>query len=220
MAERAKTMIDVLKRRKEIEDYLTNLEVTRNDSENAIAGNDVNSAKTTVKPASSPITAVRDSVVKKVNTIAPPTGASSPVSKIDTVAAPPMVVKNFSFIATEPQYVVVLLDKVDPVYVNEARNAFNRFNREKYYNQKIDISGLKLNDQFNLVLQGPFADANAAIEYIEKVRSVAKSRILPWLAIERYSFLVISNTNLELLKANQDMDAYKLLIQKAIPGKF
>ena len=148
------------------------------------------------------------------------TADSASVKKDTIVAPPPVVVNDFSYKAADPHYVAVLLDKVDPVYVNEARNAFNRFNLEKYYNQKIDISSVKLNDQFNVVLQGPFTDANAAVEYIEKVKPVAKSRILPWLTAEKFSFLIISNSNLDVLKANKDMDAYKVLIQKAVPGKF
>ncbi|HSU51066.1 MAG TPA: hypothetical protein VLJ41_10765, partial [Segetibacter sp.] len=219
MAGRAKTMIDVLRRRKEIEDYLTKLEITRNDDGTATANTLPAVTKSEVKTVTPPPPAVKDSSTPKkdVAVVTPP--ANVPVKK-DTVVAPPVVVKSFSFVPTDPQYVVVLLDKVDPVYANEARNAFNRFNLEKYYNQKIEISNLKLNDQFNMVLQGPFADANAALDYIEKVRPVAKSRILPWLTADKFSFLVISNANLELLKANKDMDAYKLLIQKAIPGKF
>lgn len=204
MAQRAKTTIDVLKRRKEIESYLTNLQVTRNEDKNTVAQNEPVITKNEVKTSKPVVPAARDSVVIK---------KAIPV-------APPVVVKDFSFVATDPHFVVVLLDKVDPVYANEARNAFNRFNLEKYYNQKIDISQLKLNDQYNLVLQGPFASANAALEYIDKVRPVAKSRILPWLTADKFSFLVISNSNLDLLKSNKDMQAYKLLMQKAVPGKF
>ena len=214
MAARAKTMIDVLKRRKEIEDYLTKLEVTRNeDKTTATNYNQSVPAKTVTQPA--PV--LRDSANVKNDSAK----VSPPVTvKKDTAVVPSVVVKNFSFVASDPHYVVVLLDKVDPVYANEARNAFNRFNQEKYYNQKIEISGLKLNEQYNMVLEGPFADANAAIDYIDKVRPVAKSRILPWLTADKYSFMVISNPNLDVLKANKDMDAYKLLIQKAVPGKF
>jgi outer membrane protein assembly factor BamD (BamD/ComL family) len=218
MAARAKTMIDVLRRRKEIEDYLTKLEVTRNEDVNTVGNNNASTATRTVAGTVVPPTpVVGDSANVKNSTL--PVPSPSTIKK-DTVATPPVVIKNFTFVASDPHYVVVLLDKVDPVYASEARNAFNRFNQEKYYNQKIDISGLKLNEQFNLVLEGPFVDANAALEYIDKVRPIAKSRILPWLTAEKFSFMVISNANLDVLKANQDMDAYKVLIQKAIPGKF
>ncbi len=202
MEQRAKTMIDVLKRRKEIEAYLTKLQVTRNEGKT-----------TTTNFPATPRTVVK--------TPTPATVHDSVIVKKDTaVAPPPVVVKNFSYVATDSQYVVVLLDKVDPVYASEARNAFNRFNAEKYYNQKINISSVKLNDRFDMVLEGPFTNADAALDYIDKVRPVSKSRILPWLTAEKYSFLIISNTNLGVLKSNKDMDAYKLLIQKAVPGKF
>src|SRR3954454_21677626 len=91
-------------------------------------------------------------------------------TKKDTSTAPAVVVKNFKFVASDPHYVVVLLDKVDPVYASEARNAFNRFNQERYNKDRIEVTGLKLNERFNLVLEGPFADANAALNYIDLVR--------------------------------------------------
>jgi outer membrane protein assembly factor BamD (BamD/ComL family) len=216
MAARAKTMIDVLKRRKEIEDYLTNLQITRNEDSTSVASNLPSNIRTETKPVPPP-TSLPDSSALKKNTS---TAATPPPAKKDSIVAPPVAVKNFSFVATDPQYVVILLNKVDPVYATEAQNAFNRFNKEKYYNQKIDLSSVKLNEEFSMVLEGPFTDANAAIDYIDKVRPVAKSRILPWLNAEKFSFLVISNSNLEVLKASKDIDAYKLLIQKALPGKF
>lgn len=207
MAEKAKTMIDVLKRRKEIIEDLIKLKVTRNEDKSP--STDDLPAVVTPKPA------------VKADTASKTVISDSAAAKKDTVTAPkPVVLKNFSFVAADSQYVVILLDKVDKVYASEAGNAFNRFNREKYYNQKIDITNLKLDERYNLVLQGPFTNASAALEYIEKVRPVAKSRIVPWLAADKYSFLVLSNANLEVLKSGKDMDAYKELLQKAFPGKF
>jgi len=220
MAERAKTMIDVLKRRKEIENYLANLEIKRNeDARTPVMTQRVPAPVSQVKPDSLPVAAT-DSAVATGNQDSTVASAVPDSAVADTAAAAPVVLKDFTFKATEPHYVVVLLDKVDPVYANEARNAFNRFNKERYYNQQIEISGLQLDERYNLVLEGPFANANAAVDYIDKVKPASKSRILPWLSLDKYSFLIISNTNLELLKSNKDMDAYKLLLEKAIPGKF
>jgi hypothetical protein len=151
---------------------------------------------------------------------APKASPNSSALKDTGIAKPSVTLKNFSFVETDSQYVVILLDKVDKVYASEAGNAFNRFNRENYYNQKIDINNLQLDERYDLVLQGPFTNANAAIEYVDKVRPAAKSRILPWLSAEKYSFLVISNANLEVLKSEKDMQTYKQLLQKAFPGKF
>jgi outer membrane protein assembly factor BamD (BamD/ComL family) len=207
MAEKAKTMIDVLKRRKEIVEDLIKLKVTRNEDKDSSTANP--------PPVATPRPAQKADTASKV--VSPD---SARIKKDTAVAPQPVVLKNFSFVAADSQYVVILLDKVDKVYANEAGNAFNRFNREKYYNQKIDITNLKLDERYNMVLQGPFTNASAALDYIDKVKPVAKSRIVPWLAADKYSFLVISNANLDVLKSGKDMDAYKQLLQKAFPGKF
>lgn len=221
MAERAKTMIDVLKRRKEIEAYLTNLNVSRSkDGRTTYFDKPAVATSVTEVKKNIPPPAVTDAAKSKKDTVLTSAKRVPVKAKKDSVIAPPLILKNFSFNAADSQYVVVLLDKVDPVYASEAKNAFNRFNREKFYNQKIEMSGLKLDDRFNLVLQGPFTDAAAAIDYIDKVRPAAKSRILPWLSADKYTFIVISNENLDLLKSSKDMDAYKQLLQKAFPGKF
>lgn len=207
MAERAKNMIDVLKRRKEIETYLTNLEVTRDTSN-------------TTKPIERP-RIITTKAPDSLNVAKTPVPADTTDVAIDTaVTAPPVVLKDFSFVAADSSYVAVLLDKVDPVYISEGRNAFNRYNREKFYNQKIEISGLPIDERYQLILQGPFADAKAAVDYIDKVRPVTKARILPWLSAEKYSFIVISKDNLDVLKEGKDIDTYKEFLQKAFPGKF
>jgi hypothetical protein len=164
-------------------------------------------------------------IIKADTTATVKTELPPAVVKKDTIAraAPPtpaIVVKNFSFEPAHPHYVAVLLDKVDPVYASEARNAFNRFNKERYYGRRIDMNSVKLDDRFNIVLQGPFKDALAAVEYIDEVKPLAKSRILPWLSAEKYTFIIVSEANLEVLKVDKDMDSYKQLLQKALPGKF
>ncbi len=218
MADRAKTMVDVLKRRSEIEAYLTNLEVTRNvdsvTSNPTAAVRRPAPSKTIVTPMANADSAAQ----QPANT--PALGLDSAGAVDSTIAPPPTTLNNFTFTASEPHYVVVVLDKVDPVYASEGKNAFNRYNREKFYNQRIEITSVPIDERYQLILEGPFADAPAALDYIDKVRPVTKSRILPWLTAEKYNFLIISNTNLDLLKAGKNMDAYKQLIDQALPGKF
>jgi len=303
MAEKAKTMIDVLGRRTEIENYLAKLEVTRKaDTQNpdAIASSQpptirpvkvapviikkdnpgaqtptaainktarlgIDSSlltkapvvttppadtarvvvlKPVAKPTIATVSSSKNSAVSKPNPIngaiakaptqmevkkeavrppiAQPTLITPAPLPVDTkpATAENLVVKGFTFKPADPHYVIIVLDKVDKVYASEARNAFNRYNREKYYSKPIEINSLQLDDRFNLVLQGPFSDVNAAVDYVNIVRPQAPSRILPWLSADKYSFLVISNENLEVLKTNSDFTAYKALLEKAFPGKF
>jgi len=116
--------------------------------------------------------------------------------------------------------VMVVLEKVDPVYVTETRNAFNRYNREKYYNKTIEINNIPLDDNIKFVVLKPFENADAAIDYIEKARKLTRGDIIPWLPADKYGLYMISQENLDLLLASKDFSAYKKALADAFPGKF
>jgi len=212
MAQKAATMIDVLKRRREIEDYLTSLDVQHNE-DGTTRPVDLNAPVVVAKP----VEPRKDTVIAA----SPITSVPVPTIKMDTAAKViTSADKKFAFNPADSQYVMIMLDKVDPLFVGEVRNAFGSYNRQKFYNQKIDISSFPLNQQYNVVLFGPFVNAAAAIDYSDKVKPVTPDRILTWLSADKYSFGIISRTNLELLKTNQELSGYIQLLQKALPGKF
>ena len=175
--------------------------------------------KPTVQP---PVVAKTDKPVtppaQKPTQLPPP-----PVIKKDTVqaktAAPvkPLVLTNN---AENPHYVVIVLDKVDPVYVNEARNAFTRYNREQNSTKGYSVNNQTVSDDVKLVMIGSFPNANAAIEYIDKTRKLAVSEIIPWLPANKYSFGIITDNNLEVLKNTKDIEAFKKFLSQSFPGKF
>jgi outer membrane protein assembly factor BamD (BamD/ComL family) len=215
LAEKATTMIEVLKRRSQIETYLTNLDITKKEDE-PVKRVELNDKQLAIKPAD---------IQKDVTGINTPATTNKVIPKsIDSSIIKPAIPNNtksvFSFIATEPQYVVVVLEKVDELYITEVRNAFNRFNREKFYNKKIDLNTQKLDDNISLFLMGPFTDAASAVDYVDNTKPSTAGRILPWLDQSKYSYLIISKANLDLLKENKDLQAYKNLIRQSLPGKF
>ena len=142
-----------------------------------------------------------------------------PAIKQDTssvVAAP----KSFSFNALDPQYVLIVLDSVAPVYANEAGNAFNRYNLQNYYSQKITVTSVKLDTRYNLVLMGPFANALLATQYVDKTKPITAGTILPWLSPGKFSYSIISQSNLDVLKDTKDVNAYRKLMHQALPSEF
>ncbi|MEP7259046.1 MAG: tetratricopeptide repeat protein, partial [Flavitalea sp.] len=219
LAARSKTILEVLGRRKEIEDYLTKLKIDTNEMKV-----DVPDTRVMVTRASLP----RDTLFRQ-KPILPKAGDSSiikkPVSaaqaRKDSLAGKvPELVSAFTYAPEIKHFVAILLNKVDPVYVTESRNAFNRFNQEKYYNKPIEINNLPLNDTLKLVVMSGFENAAAALEYVEKTKPVAATRIIPWLPAGKYSFLIISEPNLEILKQRQDMNAYRKFLSQYYPGQF
>ena len=155
----------------------------------------------------------KDSVINKpITVIAKP--------NVDSFKAVTGAVRTYSFTATDQQFVGIILNKVDPVYVNETRNAFNRYNQMNFYNQKINSINTKLNDSLNIVLLGPFSDAASAVIYVDKVKPKAPGVIIPWLKPDKYSFTIISQPNLDILNDTKDVQSYQSLLQKVLPGKF
>ncbi len=207
LKEKASTMIDVLGRRKEIENYLTNLKITRAEEDNVIVADE--SAPIVVKKAEAPV--VTKPIEKPV---------VIPTMK-DSVIKTPTIFKSgtFTLEPDKPQYVVMILDKVDGVYINEAKNAFNRFNTESYYTQGVKITRDALDADRTLLLFSPFEDADAAIKYYDKIRKAAPTEV-SWLPAGKYSFMIISDSNLQLLKTNKDLQGYKKLLNTNYNNKF
>ena len=208
------TLMDVLSRRKEIEAHLDTLKVTRypEDSFVVIAETAPVREKEKVAPREKPLV----TEVKPIEPIKP---------KTDTAAlkAPVLEVKKatgYYFDPKEPHMVVLVLDKVDVVYINEARIALSRYNKEKYYNQPLEVITVPLNDNIKLVQIKSFSDAVAALGYLEKTRSVAATEIFSWLPADKYSFILLTEKNLEVLMEQKKMDAYLKFLKDNLPGKF
>ncbi|MCW3087990.1 MAG: tetratricopeptide repeat protein [Sediminibacterium sp.] len=242
LAEKAATMIDVLKRRSQIEAYLANLDLSKNDD---LAGRrvDLNSTDPlTVKSSRKDSLANAPKELKSggkelVNLSNTNAILSQPLGKKDSM---PVVVpkeltgkeianvtkpttfsnKTFAFNPADTQYVVLMLENVDPIFVTESRNAFNRFNQERYTDRQIDIANRRVNPQFQFLMFGPFANAADAVTYIDKTRPLTGTRIIPWLAADKFNFIIISNANMEVLINTQDVAGYRTFMHGIFPDKF
>jgi hypothetical protein len=216
IAAKAKTMIDVLGRRKQIEDELTRLNISRPaevQNQRPIPQQDTN------RLVAIPKRNLIDTGAKK-----PPIQA--PVSNVlkDSVTKAPAVtppsVTAFALDTASAHYVVLVLNKVDPVFCNEAKNAFFRYNRETYYNKQFTADLNEFDADNKLLLISPFKNAREAIDYITKAKPLAATEIIPWLKGGKYEFIIINENNLNIIKANKNLTDYKTFINSKFPGKF
>jgi hypothetical protein len=208
MAEKATTMIDVLSRRQKIEDELRGVNVQRMEDPRPT----IDTTTQTVVTPPLPQKEKPQEVVKIPD--------EKPVIKtVDTAATKP-IISAYTFKPDDKYYAAVILTKVDMVWVNETKNAFNIYNRGKFYNKQFEYSVTQLNPEYKLLLIGNFDNAQSAAEYVQGVKPISKPQIIPWLAVEKYSFTVISAANLEILKTQQDIGLYKQFIEKNLPNKF
>ena len=210
MAARAITLLDVLSRRDQIETELRNLVVTRNTGDTT-AGKPV----TYYVQNNNPV--LKDSA----KTITPPITTHTNPPK-DTAGSKPVakIISPYTFSASVPHYVVLVLNKVDPVFVNEAKNAFSRYHRDIFYNKIISTDLAELDAENRLLMISPFNDAADALGYIDQTRPRLATEIIPWLKGGKYNFIILSESNYELLKVNKDLDNYKEFLNQHFPGKF
>jgi outer membrane protein assembly factor BamD (BamD/ComL family) len=211
MQEKAKTMIDVLGRRDSIERYLTNLEVVRAKEDSQIVVFDDSKP---VNKLAAPVITAEKPVIQNEKVI-----AGKAELNPDKKLAPPVEKSGFIFDPVEPQNVVMMLTKVDPVYSSEARNAFNRFNSQSYTTNKIGIKKDTLDSERTLLVFSQFADAQEAMKYMDKLKQAAPSQV-SWLPAQKYSFYIISDSNLQILKENKNLQNYIDLLNNKYPGKF
>jgi hypothetical protein len=202
LADKATTLLDVLRRRASIEEELRNMVVTR--------ATDSTTGKVIVPIVTQP--------KKDTSKVQPITTGPKPVT--DSLANKPKIISPFSFNANEPYYVVLILNKVDPVFSNESKNAFARYNRDTYYNKTFSTDLFQLDGDNRLLLIAPFANAADAVSYVDATRPRTASEIIPWLRGGKYSFTIITDANFNILKDNKDIEKYQQFINQYFPGKF
>ncbi|MES2431856.1 MAG: tetratricopeptide repeat protein [Bacteroidota bacterium] len=206
---KAETLIDVLNRRAEIESYLTALQVTRAQEDDLLIINDAPVSKPSV------VKAIADTAFAIPNT-------PLVVPKLDTVKmfAPVIITSGpFSFNEAAPHNVIMVLDKVDGTYINEAKNAMSRYMSEGYNDRALTLTKDAIDNEKTIFIFGAFANAKAALDYMTKLKRAAPSEI-SWLPANKYSFFISSDENLQKLKINKDIPGYKALLNKQYPGKF
>jgi hypothetical protein len=214
MAAKAKNVLRVLNERERIENYLRNLKVTRMPEDSIARAANANEQAKKADSAS-----VKPNVVN-----AKPTKDSGQVvlKKPDStqLRKQALFVSPFIWSPDKPQSVVLVMTKVDPVYVTESKNAFDRYNRETFYGKNYETSQLALSDTSKMMVIHGFDNAALALAYLDKAGNAAPREIVPWLPVNKYYFIIIDDQNLEILKANKDIRLYKKFLSVYSPDKF
>lgn len=211
MNDKVTNLIRVLNNRDSIENYLTQLEVVRIPEDSQIVVFDDtriygNVAQQRVRNDSTLLP-------KKITTVEIPELAEE--KKLPS----PSRNRNFVFDAFSEQNVVMVLTKVDPVYVSEARNAFSRYTRSKFYSQQIEVTRDTLDSDRSVLVFSSFVSAEDAMKFLERISRDARSEA-SWLPADKYAFYIISDDNLELIKENKKLESYLELLRQNLPGKF
>lgn len=208
IAIKAQNMIDVLNRRKEIEDELSKYQMHRQPVDTTaklvITNPVVNNPVVQIPPVK------KDTATKQAKLVTHP-----PVIKDSVVKKPNSI---YSFTPSVKHYAVIVLTKVDPLYVNEVKNAYFRFNRERI-GKAFQMNLVNLDADRNLLLIGDFPNASDAVTYMQSAKA-ATNEVIPWLKSYKYAFSIITDSNLPVLLEKKDLEQYRKFLDQNLPGKF
>lgn len=217
LAAKARLVKEVLPRRKEIEEYLTQLEVTRAEDDDKYMVT-VNNATPTPK---------QQTLVQQP--VATPTLANIPIRKpmdslpkqLEVVA--PTAKSPYEIKPASPQMVALVLENMDPAYVNEVQySVSNSPLRNSPTVNGVTAEKKKLREKlWLLLLRSPMlTDATAAYNYIEYLKQTAPKSMLSWLDTSKYRFILISEDILAQLQQAPQLELYEEVLKQTFPGKF
>lgn len=215
LAAKATTLARVLTRRNQIEEELRNMVIN-------MPTPDTLNQRSEIITAGKPVATVQPVTREGIKT--PGTLPVITQPRIDTVARQPIkpaeTEQAYHFDAATPHFVVLILTKVDPIFMNEAKNAFARHNRDTYYNKQMQVELVEIDSVNRVLLISPFKNAAEAVIYIDQTQPKTASEIIPWLKGGKYSYSIITARNLELLREKKDVEKYREFLNKNLPGKF
>jgi hypothetical protein len=120
---------------------------------------------------------------------------------------------------SEPYYFLFIFENIDPVYRSEAKIAFQRFNGKARGGEDISTQLHEPKDGASWLEIGPFPAMASSLGYYDEVAASINS-FIPWLSSDKYQMLIISEKNIEILKSRRDVSEYLLFIRQYIKAKF
>jgi hypothetical protein len=208
LADKATNMLTVLSKRKEIVDYLTNLEVERKEDE-----------VSKMVDLTNPKEIETGTTVKTNTTIKKPGEVSA-----DKLAAPSSISinsnKGFIYEATDAHFVMVYLNNIDKVFASEAKGAFEEYNRSKIIFRNIPVKIENVQTANPYILIGPFTNAGKAVDYVDVVKPITPTQIISFIPANKYGYSIISAANLALVQQQNNLADYLQFINNILPGKF
>jgi tetratricopeptide (TPR) repeat protein len=215
----ADALRNVLLRRVMIEADLDQLKVTRvvdtvatvTTTKNVVQNNNTTNPKP-INP--NPIVNKTDSVKNNNTLVVKNTTAKDSIK----IAATAEVKYPYNWEEQKEHYVGIVLNNVENSFVNELKNALIVYNRTMGRTLFIDLS--IINNETKVLLLHRFLNATDALNYVTSTKVKAPTEIMPWLAKEKYSFIIITKENLEKVVNEKDISKYKQYLNIQQPGKF
>jgi len=185
--DRAKNIIEELKKRKETELYLSKL----NADSLKIMAITKNTIVENLKQAS------RDKAL-----------ANSPKIDSDNKVAMDAGL-FFNKDETEPHYAALLTNNIKEILVKEMVTALGYLNKEDFKKQNLDVTYLEFEPNVFVIWIGPFENLNSSNAYLNKIKGRLSSEIISFVQSKQYELYILGKSNILQIKNSDDLKKYK-----------
>ncbi len=192
--DRAKNIIEELKKRKETELYLSKLS---GDSLKSMARNSIpmaNNLKQASQNTSLAISPKIDSTNK------------------DTMDAGLFFTKD----ELEPHFVALLTNNIKEILVKEMVTALGYLNKEDFKKQNLDVTYLEFEPNVFVVWIGPFENLNSSNAYLNKIKGRLNTEIISFVQSKQYELYILGKSNILQIKNSDDLKKYRVFMNNNI----
>jgi hypothetical protein len=192
--DRAKNIIEELKKRKETELYLSKLS---GDSLKSMARNSIpmaNNLKQASQNTSLAISPKIDSTNK------------------DTMDAGLFFTKD----ELEPHFVALLTNNIKEILVKEMVTALGYLNKEDFKKQNLDVTYLEFEPNVFVVWIGPFENLNSSNAYLNNIKGRLNTEIISFVQSKQYELYILGKSNILQIKNSDDLKKYRVFMNNNI----
>jgi hypothetical protein len=197
--DRAKNILEGLKKRKETEFYLTNLNLNKEMLDTSVL---INTAAIPIK---------NSSIVKEA-----PEMLSAEKIVTEKTAPPNIAPLPFTNDSSEQYYIAFATQKVSAAFVKEMQTAFNYLNNDEFIKQKLNVTYVQFSENSYIVWIGPFVNNLDAKTYMNKVKPRLSTEIISFVPSKQYEIYLLSKSNILLIKDEADLKQYQQYMFKNI----
>jgi len=185
--DRAKNIIEELKKRKETELYLSKL--------------NADSLKSVAMTKIPMVEIIKQGSENKTLTISPKTDSTNK----DAIDAGLFFTKD----TLEPHYVALLTNNIKEILVKEMVTALGYLNKEDFKKQNLDVTYLEFEPNVFVVWIGPFENLNSSNAYLNKIKGRLSTEIISFVQSKQYELYILGKSNILQIKNSDDLKKYK-----------
>ena len=197
---RARNIISEINNRKTTEAYLAALKIVK-PTKPAIVEEDA-ITKTNV-PAPS---VKKDTSLAVIDNKKPSTKQTKDSTSIVDMALPQLIFTNDSL---EQHYIALETTNVSTAFVKEIQNALKDVHAEEYRKLNLAVTFVQFTDQNHIVWIGPFDNAAAGLQYIQKIKPRLSTEIISFIGKKQYDLSLIGKSNIIQINNQAQLDQYK-----------